>query len=178
MVKYSNLDRVMESRDHFKNGASSKSQMIRGNIRITHIFSNLSKMAILTIFAFSMFSCKSSKTMVDTNVVFEFPEVDKPPMYNGKAPAQAFGEFVTQNIKYPPEAENKGIAGHVIVSFIIEKNGTVSNIKVLNGVDPLLDAEALRVTEKLSKTKWTPGIKDGKKVRVVLNHPISFRLNR
>ena len=131
---------------------------------------------MLTVLVFSMFSCKSNKTMVDTSVVFEFPEVDKPPMYKGKEPAKAFGEFVTQNIKYPPEAEKKGITGHVIVSFIIEKNGSVSNVKILRGVDPLLDAEALRVTEKLSQTKWTPGIKDGKKVRVILNHPISFRL--
>ena len=141
----------------------------------------ISVVILITVLAFSMSSCKSSKTAVlsmNGTDLFEYPEVDKKPMYKGMEPVQAFGELVVKNIKYPAEALEKGISGNVFVSFIIEKNGSISNVKIIRGADPLLDAEVLRVTEMLYKTKWTPGEKNGKKVRVSSNHPIPFRLNK
>ena len=133
------------------------------------------------IFGVMITSCKTAVLSNNGTDLFEYPEVDKKPMYRGMEPMQAFNELVAKSIKYPPEALEKGISGFVTMSFVIEKNGSVSNVRILQAIsraDPLLKAEALRATELLYKTKWTPGVKNGKKVRVVLNHPVSFKLNK
>ena len=75
---------------------------------------------LVTVFAFSLLSCKSGSKITENNdVVFRIPEVDKVPMLGGKDPVQGFNEHVRQNIQYPTEAAKNGISGNVIVSFII-----------------------------------------------------------
>ena len=79
-----------------------------------------------------------------------------------------------QNIKYPPAALAKKVQGSVFLEFIIEKDGSISNIKVQRSLGSGTDEEAIRVL-KLSK-KWNPGVKDGKLVRTFYKMPIKFSL--
>ena len=84
-------------------------------------------------------------------------------------------KWLGQNIKYPAEAQEKGIQGRVIIQLIVEKDGTITNTKIARGVDPLLDAEALRVVN--SSPKWKPGKQKGEAVRVKYTLPIMFKLS-
>ena len=83
-------------------------------------------------------------------------------------------EYTSQNSIYPEKARAKGIEGRVMVQFIIEKDGSIGYPKVVVGIDPDLDAEALRVVS--SMPKWTPGKDNGKNVRVELTIGVSFTL--
>jgi protein TonB len=82
--------------------------------------------------------------------------------------------FLASNARYPKEARKQWIEGTVFVSFVIEKDGAVSSVKVVRGVHPLLDNEALRVVGSLER--WTPGTLLGKPVRVQFSMPIKFSL--
>ena len=82
--------------------------------------------------------------------------------------------YLSKSIKYPAEAIDKKIQGRVIVQFVVKEDGSISEAKVVRGIDPLLDKEALRVTN--SMPKWTPGKQDGKAVSVKYTIPISFKL--
>ena len=84
-------------------------------------------------------------------------------------------KWLGQNIKYPAEAKEKGVQGRVIVQFVVEKDGTIVNAKVVRGVDPDLDAEALRVVNQ--SPKWKPGKQKGEAVRVKYTLPIMFKLD-
>jgi TonB family protein len=84
-------------------------------------------------------------------------------------------KWLGQNINYPAEAKEKGVQGRVIVQMVVEKDGTITNAKVVRGVDPLLDAEALRVVNQ--SPKWKPGMQKGEAVRVKYTLPIMFRLS-
>ncbi|NCC10256.1 MAG: TonB family protein [Bacteroidia bacterium] len=87
----------------------------------------------------------------------------------------ALMEFLKNNVKYPKEAATSAIQGRVIVQFVIMKDGTVAQPKVVRAVDPSLDAEALRVIRLMPK--WTPGKQRGKAVNVKYTVPVMFRLN-
>jgi protein TonB len=88
----------------------------------------------------------------------------------------AFQMYLHNSINYPAEAKNNGIEGRVIVSFIVEKDGTITNAKVIRSIEPSLDAEALRIINNMQP--WIPGVQNGKKVRVIYRAPITFRLNK
>jgi protein TonB len=83
--------------------------------------------------------------------------------------------FLQQNIIYPPEALKKKIKGAVYVSFIVEKNGSISNVKLLKGIGYGCDEEALRVVN--SMPNWIPGRQNGIPVRVQIAIPLIFTLN-
>ncbi len=83
-------------------------------------------------------------------------------------------KFIAQSIKYPMEAQEAGMQGRVICSFVVDKKGNIVEPKVIRGIDPSLDAEALRVIGMMPR--WTPGRQDGKAVRVLYTVPITFRL--
>lgn len=102
-----------------------------------------------------------------------FDVVEEMPQYPGGA--EALLEFLNNNVQYPEEAEKAGIQGRVIATFVVEKDGSVSNAKVVKSVNPLLDAEALRVISAMPK--WKPGKQNGKVVNVKYTVPISFRLD-
>ena len=87
---------------------------------------------------------------------------------------QAIANFVVSNLTYPKKARRKGIEGRVIVKFIVEKDGTVGEVTVMNGVHPMLDDEAQRVVE--SMPNFQPGMQRGKPVRVSYNLPFNFSL--
>ena len=83
-------------------------------------------------------------------------------------------KWLGKNINYPAEAKEKGTQGRVIIQFVVEKDGSITEAKVARGVDPLLDAEALRVIN--SSPKWKPGKQGGQPVRVKYTIPVAFRL--
>ena len=82
--------------------------------------------------------------------------------------------YISKNIRYPQEAKEKGIQGRVFIGFIVEKDGSISNVRNLRGVDSELDAEAIRVIQSLPK--WKPGKHKGEFVRVSYQIPIFFKL--
>ena len=84
-------------------------------------------------------------------------------------------KYIQKNVKYPAIAKEYNITGKVYVSFIVDKSGKVTNVKVVRGVDKNLDAEAVRVVKSLPKYK--PGKQRGKSVRVMFTIPINFTLN-
>ena len=86
----------------------------------------------------------------------------------------ALMKYLGSNIKYPTISQETGSQGKVIVQFVVDRDGTISNPEVVRGVDPYLDKEAIRVIS--SMPKWTPGVQNGKKVRVKYTVPVSFRL--
>ena len=83
-------------------------------------------------------------------------------------------EFISQNIKYPPMARESGIQGRVFVNFVVEPDGSVSNVTVLRGIGGGCDEEAVRVVKTMPR--WTPGRQRGKAVRVSFNLPVRFTL--
>ena len=84
-------------------------------------------------------------------------------------------KYIQKNVKYPPIAKEYNITGKVYISFIVDKTGSVTNVKVVRGVDKNLDAEAVRVAKSLPKYK--PGTQRGKPVRVMFTIPVNFTLN-
>ena len=98
--------------------------------------------------------------------------VDKIPKFVGGDNART--KYLNENINYPVEAQKNGIQGRVILNFVVEKDGSLTDLKVVRGVDPLLDSEAVRVIENMPK--WIPGEHKGEIVRVRFTLPITFRL--
>ena len=99
--------------------------------------------------------------------------VEEMPAFPG--PPYALYEFLTRSIQYPKEARDKNIQGRVIVTFVVEKDGSISDARVVKSVDPLLDTEALRVVNSMHS--WTPGKQNGEPVRVKYTVPVSFKLD-
>ena len=110
-----------------------------------------------------------SKSVPDS-VVFEV--VEEMPDFPGGM--KALMEYLSKNIKYPAEAHAKGIQGRVIVCFVVKKDGSIDNIKVVRSVDPYLDKEAIRVITAMPK--WKPGKQRGETVNVKFTVPVAFRL--
>jgi protein TonB len=84
--------------------------------------------------------------------------------------------WISANIKYPVDAAKKNITGEVLVNFVVGNNGKIKNVKVEKSVNPLLDAEAIRVVS--SMPDWEPGTQGGKSVEVNLKVPINFALDK
>lgn len=99
--------------------------------------------------------------------------VEDMPGFGGEG-QDGFRKYIMKNLKYPEIAAENGISGRVFVRFVVEPNGSVSNVNIVRGVDPALDAEAVRVVK--SSPKWTPGKQRGKPVRVSFTFPINFVL--
>jgi TonB family protein len=87
---------------------------------------------------------------------------------------EALMDYLKANIRYPQEAKERGKQGRVIVQFIVEEDGTLTEGKVMKPVDPQLDAEAIRIMR--SMPKWKPGETRGKPTRMRFTFPVSFRL--
>ncbi|MCL2131809.1 MAG: energy transducer TonB [Lentimicrobiaceae bacterium] len=85
-------------------------------------------------------------------------------------------KFLQENTVYPEEAAEKGIEGWVIIGFVVETDGSLSNVEVLRGVHPLLDEEAIRVVKTMPN--WIPGGQMGKTVRMRMRMPIAFKLDK
>ncbi len=100
-------------------------------------------------------------------------EIDEePPAFPGGV--SELYKWLSKNIIYPKEAQDKGIQGHVYVQFVVTENGKITQPKILRGVDPILDAEAIRVVNAMPN--WIPGKKDGQVVSTSYTLPIQFKL--
>ena len=88
---------------------------------------------------------------------------------------EGLGKFISEFIKYPVRARQEGIQGRILCAFIVRKDGTISNLEVVNGLDNELDNEALRVLSMMPK--WSPGINDNKAVSVKCILPIDFKID-
>lgn len=82
--------------------------------------------------------------------------------------------FMQENMRYPTDARQEGVQGTVYVNFIVQADGSVTDAALVRGVNPSLDAEALRVVARMPK--WTPGQQDGKDVPVRFVLPVKFAL--
>ena len=102
-----------------------------------------------------------------------FVVVEKQPSF--KEGVKAMMEFIEKEMKYPLIAKENGIQGRVITNFIVEKDGSVSNSRVVRGVDPALDKEAIRIIEAMPN--WNPGLQRDERVRVRYTLPITFKLD-
>ena len=148
----------------------------------------------LPLFALLLFAnCKSNGNNTSEKKIVDAPEnvetqvaattvsgddeiygyVDVMPEYPGGTTAMF--DFIQKNVKYPESAKDKGIEGKVYVQFVVEKDGSISNIEVLRGVSEDIDAEAVRVVKAMPK--WKPGMNEGKPVRVQFTLPFNFKLS-
>lgn len=108
---------------------------------------------------------------VNSNRVYDV--VEQMPSFPGGI--SGLRTYLNQNIRYPAEAQENCVQGRVVVSFVVGKDGHISDVTVLRSVDPSLDKEAVRVIRNMPR--WTPGKQGGEPVKVRYNVPVSFRLN-
>lgn len=124
-------------------------------------------MMLVLLFSFMTSTAQTKKN----DMVFDVVEVM--PQFPGGQIAML--QYLMKNIKYPEQAMKEGIQGRVAVRFIVEKDGSISDVKPVLSVHPLLNKEAVRVVK--SMPKWSPGKHNGKPVRVRFNLPVMFKLN-
>ena len=101
-----------------------------------------------------------------------FVVVENQPEFPGGNTAMM--KFLSDNIKYPVIAQENGIQGRVICNFVVERDGSITDVQVVRGVDPSLDKEAVRVIQQMPR--WKPGKQRGQAVRVRFTLPVVFRL--
>lgn len=123
-------------------------------------------MMLVLLFSFMTSTAQTKKN----DMVFDVVEVM--PQFPGGQIAML--QYLMKNMKYPEQAMKEGIQGRVAVRFIVEKDGSISDVKPVLSVHPLLNKEAVRVVK--SMPKWTPGKQNGKPVRVRFNLPVMFKL--
>ena len=110
------------------------------------------------------------KPKEEENKVFDV--VEQMPSFPGGM--NALMDYLRKAIKYPPVAEENGIQGRVVCTFVVERDGSVTDVRVAKSVDPSLDKEAVRVVSAMPK--WIPGKQNGQSVRVKYTLPVTFRL--
>lgn len=101
-----------------------------------------------------------------------FTVVEQMPMYPGGD--AALMQYLSSNIHYPAVAAENGVQGRVVVGFVVERDGSITDVNVMRSVDPSLDREAVRVVKNMPR--WTPGKQNGSAVRVKYQVPVTFRL--
>jgi protein TonB len=101
-----------------------------------------------------------------------FDVVEQMPSFPGGP--SALMQYLSSNIKYPVVAEENGVQGRVVCTFVVEKDGSITDVRVVKSVDPSLDKEAVRVVKCMPK--WIPGKQNGSGVRVKYTVPVTFRL--
>lgn len=126
-------------------------------------------MSLMAVFCLSTVSAQ--KTVVSKKNQKVFDVVEQMPEFPGGM--EALFKYMAENMKYPEDAKKQQVEGRVLVQFIVETDGSVSNTEVLMRVFPSLDAEAVRVISGMPK--WIPGKQNGKVVRVKYTIPVSFR---
>ena len=127
-------------------------------------------MALMALFGLTTVSAQ--KTVVAKKNQQVFDVVEKMPEYPGGQ--AALFEYLSKNVKYPEDAAKKKIEGRVLVTFVVNTDGSITDIEVVKKAFPSLDAEAVRVISGMPK--WVPGEQKGQKVRVKYTVPLSFRL--
>lgn len=121
-----------------------------------------------------LMTASAQKTVVSQSNQSVYNAVDQMPEFPGGMPAMM--EFLQTNIKYPKDAIKQNVGGRVMVMFVVETDGSLSNVRVARKVFPSLDAEAVRVVKAMPK--WKPGKEKGRVVRVNFTMPIAFSIKK
>ncbi|RZL49451.1 MAG: energy transducer TonB [Pedobacter sp.] len=116
--------------------------------------------------------CSIKATAQEDKTVYNFVSMETPPTYPGGM--VSLYKYLGENIKYPQQAKDENVQGNVYVSFTVEKDGSLNDIKVDRKLGAGTDEEAIRVLKE--SKKWNPGIQNGKVVRVKYNIPIKFSI--
>lgn len=133
----------------------------------------MKKLLLMSLMAMlGLTTVNAQKTVVAQKNQQVFDVVEQMPEYPGGM--QALFEYLSQNLKYPEDAKQQKVEGRVIAIFVVETDGSISNVEVVKPVFPSLDAEAVRVLSDMPK--WKPGMQSGKVVRVKYTVPINFSL--
>ena len=181
---------VGEQRFSLANGfnhAKLKQRIAMMQHKNTSGWMRLAYVALLPFLAGTMFLCNPARAEIrpdaseasvaapDTTgkTVVPFSLVEKKPTFQGND-AATFSRWVAQRLVYPDDAKKAGIQGRVLVQFTVCEDGVVRDAKIMRGINPALDAEALRVIS--SSPKWEPGIQDGKPVDVFYMFPVIFQM--
>ena len=130
----------------------------------------LTTLSVLAILLMANTTAMAQNKKATNDKVYE--KVEVMPEFSGGD--QAMMDFVAKNVVYPQEARDKEISGRVLVSFIVEKDGSITNAKVAKGIGGGCDEEAVRVVNAMPK--WKPGKQKGKPVRVSFMMPFTFKL--
>ena len=137
---------------------------------------NIYIMKKLLFLLYMLLACTAVKAQVKSSTIAQddevYNQVDKAPSFPGGY--QAMASFLSEKLVYPPVAVENKIQGIVFVTFVIRKDGSITDVKVLRSVDPFLDKEAVRVVSLMPK--WEPAKKNGKNVSSYFKIPITFRL--
>ena len=134
-------------------------------------WARLKYLYILPIAAICMIACtQSAKSTASDYITYE--AVEEKPEYPGGM--GELSKLLSSNLKYPLKSQENGVQGEVLVQFVVDKEGNIEEVTVFKGVDPYLDAEALRVIKMMPK--WKPGKHEGKEVNVKCTIPVGFRL--
>jgi len=156
------------------NGTDSKTALKNNNLVAAAGYTKLNEVVIMGYPGKPLAAADLSKVKTDNSgKVFDFISLDRQPSYPGGM--DKFYQFIGKTVKYPKEAQEKNIQGKVFLSFIVETDGTLSDIKAERKIGHGLDEEAIRVVK--NSAKWIPGIQKNMKVRVKYNLPISFALS-
>ena len=131
------------------------------------------------IFMSLMATCCLTTVLAQKTVVSQKDQKEEPfdvvedmPAFPGGM--EAMIQFISSNIKYPADAKKQKVDGRVLVNFVVEKDGSITEVKVIKPAFPSLDAEAVRVVKAMPK--WKPGYQKGQAVRVQFTMPINFSL--
>lgn len=140
--------------------------------------SYLLSFVLLTFMSFPFSDVEAAQSVtVSTEMVAGVSAEDKDliqPYFPGGTPAVL--NYLSKNIVYPAQAVTEKIEGKVVLQFTITKKGRIKDVEVIKSAHPLLDAEAVRVLERMPK--WVPGKKDGKPINVKYALPVTFKLNK
>ena len=146
------------------------------NFASQNLNESMKKILLILVLGLTMGVMAQQKAGFQENSTQEekvYEVVDQMPAFPGGQ--TALFEYLKQNMKYPAEALNDGIEGRVVCKFVVEKDGSISGVKVLRSSgNESLDTEAVRVLSEMPN--WTPGEQGGKKVRVNYSVPLIFRL--
>ena len=133
----------------------------------------MKKLILLSMMAvFCLSTVSAQKTVVSQKNQKVYEVVDQMPEFPGGMPAMI--EFLQTNIKYPKDAIKQDVGGKVMVMFVVETDGSISNVRVARKVFPSLDKEAVRVVKAMPK--WKPGKEKGRAVRVNFTLPVVFNI--
>jgi len=133
------------------------------------------RLTIIITFLFTLntsFAQNNNSNKKDTSDVYIFPKLDTPPDFPGDHTARL--EYFSKSREYPKNAIENNIQGTVYVYFIVEEDGRITNVKVLKGLSPDIDKEAIRIVELMPK--WKPGSANGKTERSQFNMPVKFKI--
>jgi protein TonB len=121
-----------------------------------------------------LMTANAQKTVISQSNQSVYDQVEQMPEFPGGMPAMI--EFLQTNLKYPKDAIKQQVGGRVMVMFVVETDGTLSNVRVAKKVFPSLDSEAVRVVKTMPK--WKPGKEKGRPVRVNFTLPVVFSLKK